>query len=280
MRYYQTINLADHKGEFMLESIVLGMIHGICEWLPVNAERMIVLAKIRLFHATDLSGIIQHALPLRWGSTLALCVYFHQDIRNIFHAIITWSKADEKVKKITALMTGTILVAGVTGAILMIFLMPLSYYFQTLGKIIALLIIILLFATSILQRKIQHPILKNVQKLNLQDIFVLGAIQGLAILPGLSRTGATIACFLMRQFDQTTSIRLSFLMAIPFMLANNIMLGLAKGITFSSGAAAGFFSAFIISLLTIHGFLKVAGKIDLYKFTLLFALLFLLSLSL
>lgn len=264
----------------MLESIVLGMIHGICEWLPVNAERMIVLAKIRLFHATDLSGIIQHALPLRWGSTLALCVYFHQDIRNIFHAAISWPKASAETKKIIALMATTILVAGATGTMLMIFLMPLSYYFQTVGKIIALLIIILLFVTSILQRKTQLSILKDVQGLTLRDILVLGAIQGLAVLPGLSRTGATIACFLMRQFDQATSIRLSFLMAIPFMLANNIMLGLAKGITFSSGAATGFFSAFIISLLTIHGFLKVAGKIDLYKFTLLFALLFLLSLSL
>lgn len=264
----------------MWESIVLGAIQGACEWLPVSAEKMIVLAKIKIFHAQDLVGIIQHVLPLRWGATLALCAYLHKDIKNIFHAIITWPKADEKVKKITALMTGTSLVAGATAAILMIFLMPLSYYFQTLGKIIALLIIILLFATSILQRKIQHPILKDVHKLDLQDIFVLGAIQGLAILPGLSRTGATIACFLMRQFDQTTSIRLSFLMAIPFMLANNIILGLAKGITFSSGAAAGFLSAFIISLLMIHGLFKVAAKIDLYKFTLLFTLLFLLSLSL
>ncbi len=264
----------------MWESIVLGAIQGVCEWLPVSAEKMIVLAKIKIFHAGNLVGIVQHVLPLRWGATLALCIYFRKDIKDLLYAVIAWPKAGAETKKIIALMTGTILVAGVIGAILMIFLMPLSYYFQTLGKIIALLIVILLFATSILQRKIHHPIFKDIQKLGLSDILTLGTIQGLTILPGLSRAGATIACFLMRQFDQTTSIRLSFLMAIPFMLVNNIMLGLVKGITFSGGAAAGFLSAFIISLFMIHGLLKVAAKIDLYKFTLLFTLLFLLSLSL
>jgi undecaprenyl-diphosphatase len=264
----------------MLESIVLGIVQGVTEWLPVSSQSMLVMAKTKLFHANDLSGIIQQALPLRWGTFLAVLFYFRRDVWALFTAAGSLRKAGEETKKTLFFIIFTAIMTGLLGATLLATLMPLTYYFQTSGKLIALFFTILLFVSAILQKDLKNRPEKTTQGLALSDALVLGIAQGLAILPGLSRSGSTIACLLLRHFDKTTTLRLSFLMGLPVMLAGNTALGFTQSMVFSAEALAGLLSSLIFGLLTIQGLLKVAEKIDTTRFTFLLAFLFLLAASL
>ncbi|VAW17354.1 Undecaprenyl-diphosphatase, partial [hydrothermal vent metagenome] len=104
------------------------------------------------------------------------------------------------------------------------------------------------------------------------DSVTLGIVQGFAALPGLSRSGLTVASLLLRKFDEEQAIRLSFLMSIPIVLAGNILLNI-KDFNPTLENLFGFFFSFVFGLATIHILLKVAKKVNFAYFVLLFGLL-------
>ncbi len=110
------------------------------------------------------------------------------------------------------------------------------------------------------------------------DSLLLGGVQGLATLPGISRSGITVSTLLLKKFDDTTALKLSFLMSLPIILLGNILLNIGDiAQTFATASIYGLLTSFIFGLLTIHALIKLSKKINFGWFVLVFAILMMLS---
>ncbi len=97
--------------------------------------------------------------------------------------------------------------------------------------------------------------------LNIKDGIFLGIAQGFAALPGISRSGLTVAVLLLRRFGPTQTFRLSFLMSIPIVLAGNIVMNLGAN-DFHIEHVIGLVFSLVFSLVTIDLLLKIARRIN------------------
>lgn len=104
----------------------------------------------------------------------------------------------------------------------------------------------------------------------------MGFVQGLASLPGLSRSGITVSTLLLRKFDDTSALRLSFLMSLPVILMANIFLNLSY-FSITSATIYGLLSSFIFGYATIALMMKFSRKINWGYFVIIFALIMILS---
>ena len=111
-----------------------------------------------------------------------------------------------------------------------------------------------------------------VENASVWDAIILGIVQGMAILPGLSRSGLTISTLLLRKFDDTHALTLSFLMSLPVVFGGNILLN-ANAFLFTTSNLWGSLFAFGFGLATIHLLLKVSQRLNFGYFVLLFGVL-------
>ncbi len=261
----------------MLEAIILGIIQGVTEWVPVSSEGMFVLAKVKFFHSTfTIEELILQSLFLHLGTFFAALVYFRAEIFALIKALFAFKHTDIETRNTFRFLLLTTLISSVLGFAVMSGIKHFSFSFENSGKAITILVALLLLITAGLQLRSQNQGKKDTKDLKPIDGAMLGIIQGLATLPGLSRSGTTIACLLMKGFDKTVALRLSFLMSLPIILAGNILLNLRKA-QFSAENLVSLAVSFVVGLLSINLLFKVAAKINFGIFVACFALLVLSS---
>ncbi|MAF20198.1 MAG: UDP-diphosphatase [Parcubacteria group bacterium] len=249
----------------MLEAIVLGIIQGVTEWLPVSSEGVLVLVQTRFFGKQDIEQLIRQALFLHLGTFLAAFLYFRKDVFTVF-----------KRKALFNFLLITTIITGILGYALLRLFINLGEQVEFSGKLITLAIGLLLLITAILQIKVNKKGDKKVMDLTKGDSVLLGVVQGLAVLPGLSRSGLTISALLLRKFDNASALKLSFLMSLPVVLGGNIVLNF-KYFTFSTELLLGLIFSFIFGLLTISLLLKIARKVNFGWFVLIFGVVMIIS---
>lgn len=231
----------------MLKYIILGIIQGIAEFLPVSSSGHLVIMQ-------NLIGVTEEALAvsvvLHLGTSLALVIFFFRDILNLLRNFRVLSYII-----IVTLITGII---GMSG----------KGFFERLFDSPRLVSIALIVTgiILILTRKFMQA---KRRALNIKDAFILGLTQGVAIIPGISRSGITISTLLFRGLDRETSFRFSFLASIPAIFGAAILE--AKDIHLAGNMQAGnLMIGFIVSLLTGLLSLKILkailGKAKLYYF--------------
>ncbi|MFA6379056.1 MAG: undecaprenyl-diphosphate phosphatase [Candidatus Omnitrophota bacterium] len=261
----------------MIEAVVLGIIQGITEWIPVSSEGMFVLAKVKLFHSSlDIQTLILQSLFLHLGTFFAALVYFRKEIAGLIKAIFSFKRSDTETKKTFLFLFLTTIISGLLGVAVMFGMKHFSTYFQDSGKIVTILVSILLLITAALQLRSQEEGKKDAKALRPADGVALGIIQGFAALPGLSRSGTTIACLLIKGFDKTVALRLSFLMSLPIIFAGNIIFNLRKA-QFSPENLVSLAVSFVVGLFSINLLFKIASKVNFGFFVACFALLVLSS---
>ncbi len=244
----------------MIEQLVLGTIQGIAEWLPVSSEGLLVLTQTHFFGQKDLSDFISQALFLHLGTFLAALVYFRKEIITL-----------PKNKKLVRFLILTTLISGLLAFSILKIIDGIESQFLLTGKTITLITGLLLLITGFLQKKSKSKGKREQKDLKTKDGLILGLIQGLAALPGLSRSGSTVAILLLLGFSKTESLKLSFLMSLPIVFLGNLVLNLSY---FSTPALWwGLLASFVFGLLTIHLLLKLAQKINFGKFVIFLGLL-------
>lgn len=259
----------------MVESIVLGAAQGIFEWLPISSEGIILLLKTSLFKSNlSLAGLINYALFLHLGTLLAVLIYFRKEAAVLFTSLLDYKKTDKK-KVINFYVLATI-VSGIVGLVILKLLDYFGNEFSLGGKGIALLVGFALLATAFMQFKKKAGSYKTEKDLKIADGFILGVLQGLSIIPGLSRSGLTVSGLLLRKFNDTTALKLSFIMSLPIVLAGNIILNLDK-FAFSLENLIGLVFSFLFGIITIHVLLKVSERINFAWFALAFGLIVIIS---
>ncbi len=252
----------------MLENFILGLIQGVTEWLPISSGGLIVLVKTRFFGGTGTEALIKEALFLHLGTFFAVLIYFREDVKKL----VKLNSLEGSTKKLFSFLLIATVITGVLGYILLQVISVLEDFVVIDAKKIMLAIGILLLITAYLQLRSKNTQFKKEKELNKKDGILLGLVQGLAVLPGLSRSGTTVATLLMRGYDDSVSLRLSFLMSLPVVLAGNIFLNF-RDFTFSIELLIGLITSFVFGLLTIDGLIRLAKKINFGYFVLIFALL-------
>jgi len=249
----------------MLEQIVLGIVQGIVEWLPVSSEGVLVLIRANFFPIEQgLEKTLREVLFLHLGTFLAALLYFRKDVWQLITL-----KGDKKVFNFLLITT---IISGLLGYVLLKLFINLEENLVLSSKIVTLIIGLLLLITAGLQIRIKKQGHKQIKDLKNNDSFLLGIMQGLAALPGLSRSGLTVSALLLRKFNSQDALKLSFLMSLPIVLAGNIVLNFGS-FSFSLELFVGLIFSFVFGLLTINLLLKIAKVFNFGYFVLLFAIL-------
>jgi len=261
----------------MFEQIILGIIQGIAEWLPVSSEGLIVLAQTNLFHSFgNIEDAIRQALFLHFGTFLAALLYFRRDVRKLIETIFSYKSQPQETQKLFSFLLITTMISGALGLLLIKTLSSIASQLESQGTIITLIVGCLLLGTAFLELKAKKGGYRELRELTIMDSIVLGIVQGFAALPGLSRSGLTVSALLLRKLDKTYALKLSFLMSLPIVLAGNLVLNF-NALVWSAETLVGLFFSFIFGLATIHLLLKLAEKINFGYFVLFFGILTILS---
>jgi undecaprenyl-diphosphatase len=247
----------------MIEAAVFGILQGILEWLPVSSQGNLVLVMIGLFGMLP-SLALKYAIFLHSGTLMAALIYFRKDVAGILRGLGTYRPGfSEGNRLVTFLIASTVLTVLVG---LPIFLFLASSPFA--GELFIALVGIALIATGILQKYSGSGKLKSENSLGWKDSLLLGIVQGLSIIPGISRSGITVSSFLIRGYRPDEALRLSFIMSIPVILVAQVGLSLLDGMPQLGidKAFAGLLCSLVFGLLFIHVLMKTAGRVKFWLF--------------
>ena len=244
----------------MLHAIILGFIQGIAEWLPVSSQALIVLVNTHFFGGAFFDSV-QYALFLHLGTILAATIYFWKDIVSLVKQLPSWfSSNNKKEHELTFYILSTF-VSVIIAGILVVVMKKIGEPSAAVIQITTIGIGVLLLITAGLQwlsRKNTHA---EKDSTNTLDAIIAGIGQGIAALPGISRSGTTVAFLLLRNVRAAKALELSFIMSIPFVIVGNVALNFSSTVWTWSGLV-GLIVACAVGLASIHLFLKAVQKIN------------------
>jgi len=247
----------------MLQAIVLGLIQGLTEFLPISSSGHLLL--IQRFSTWPDLGLAFDAF-LHLGTVLALIVYFRKDIMRLLRAL--FDKDDKQGRKLWLLIIIGIIPAGLAGW------WGRDYVSNDL-RLSGLVIFNLIFWGLIMGmadryiNKVKERISEETN-MKWRQALIIGLAQALALLPGTSRSGITITAGLFQGIDRRTSARFSFLMGIPLIAAAGI-LNLIKLLNSPETVnylqlSLGFIFSFISGLIAIRWLINILSKYSLKWF--------------
>ncbi|MCF7910734.1 undecaprenyl-diphosphate phosphatase [Candidatus Pacearchaeota archaeon] len=262
----------------IIQQVTLGIIQGITEWLPVSSSAFITLIMTNFFQVNDISFLLHSALLLHLGTFFAALIYFRKDVWKLTKSLFNYSSSDKKTKKVLNFLIISTIISGILGLVILKILTGFESQLELTGKTITFLIAVLLLFTGIIQIKTSSRkkiiSLKKEKDITKNDSVILGLLQGLATLPGISRSGITVSGLLLKKFDDTTALKLSFLMSLPIVLIGNLILNFSDLTQIATSTSIyGLLASFIFGLATISGLMKLSKKINFGWFVLIFALL-------
>jgi undecaprenyl-diphosphatase len=257
----------------MIEQIVLGIIQGITEWLPVSSKGILILVKTHYFHDKEgLETMIRSILFLHLGTFLAALIYFWNDVKHLFKALFNFPGQPKEVQNLFIFLFLTTAISGSLGLCLLKLLDKIASKSSSTEKFLTILTGCFLLITAYLQFRSKHGGTRQEKDLKTSDGIILGLTQAFAAIPGLSRSGTTIAALVLIGFEKVHAVRLSFLMSLPIVLIGNIVLNF-KHFVVTQEALVGVGVAFIVGIATIHVLLKLVERVNFGVLLIIFATL-------
>lgn len=249
--------------EIILKAIILGIIQGLAEFLPISSSGHIELGKA-LFNANFGEDNLSFSILVHGATVLSTIVVFRKDIIEIIRDLFEfkWNESTKFVIYILISMLPVLLVG--------LFLKDwLEGFFN--GKILFVGCMLLFTGILLLVTTLKHV---NHEHLSNGKAFLIGIAQAVAVLPGISRSGATIATGLLLGVQKDKIARFSFLMVIPPILGAMLLDGkdlLETGFTSElslPALAGGFIAAFITGLIACNWMIRIVkkGKIQYFAY--------------
>ena len=229
---------------------------GLVEWLPVSSQG-IVAGVYALIIDASLDEAVEFALWLHVGTVPSVLIALRHDIADIAREFLARPQDPSPTVRFLAIAT---LVSGVVGLPLLLTLSGIS---SVGGTAATGLIGCFMLVTGYFQLRRHESDDHTREDLGLIDSLLVGVAQGLAVIPGLSRSGMTVAVLLSRRVDRKRALTLSFLLSVPASLAASIYVGIESGLVFEVEAIFAAFVAFVVGLLTIKALMAAAEKMNL-----------------
>ena len=259
----------------LLQAIIMGIVQGLSEFLPISSSAHLVISSNLYKYITgiehhELSEEIFLDIMLHLGTLIAVLIFFRKDISEIVKALCIGIKKRDFSEN-TAKIGLYILIGTVITAIVAYPMQKIAEHLVASPHIVGFLLVItgmLLIGSELYSKKLKE---KSTQIDFKTSIFVAIA-QGLAALPGFSRSGLTIAAALFNKKERLASARYSFLLSIPIILGASMIYPIIK-IDFSefvsfnwTAIIIGTVVSGIVGYLCIKYFLKFVGKYSLSFF--------------
>ncbi len=242
-------------------NIIVALVQGLLEWLPVSSEGHVILFA-RIFGGVSAEDALTIAVWLHLGSSAAVVLNFRKTIFNMF------TLRDRRLLKHILLAT---IATAITAVPLYLWLRETITLFQ--GQMINSLVGLLLILTSILlyitvrRGRILGP-LSFSSPVDEQKAISAGLAQGLAVLPGLSRSAVTMCALLLQRVEKVTTLRFSFLMSVPAVmgiLVFDILVGNVGAIAIPLlDLILMEIIVFVVSILCMQALIRLAARVEFW----------------
>ncbi len=204
----------------ILHAILLGIIEGITEFLPVSSTGHLTIAERLLGYDIGDPAITAFTAFIQTGATLATMLYFRKDLWRVlkawFNGLSGRAKRGADYKLGWGIIIGSIPIAIVGIAF--------KEHIETTIRSLWIVAIGLLAWSAVMYLTERYAKQSRSEKsATWKDTLFIGLVQCMSLVPGVSRSGATISASFMRGFDRVTATRLSFFLSIPALLAAGIL---------------------------------------------------------
>lgn len=257
----------------LLEAIILGIIQGLTEFLPVSSSGHLELAKALFGDTSVPQESLTFTVVLHAATALSTIVVFRKEIAEIFRGLFQFKWNEEMQFSVKIILS--MIPAVVIG---LAFEKELESFFG--GEVLLVGFMLLVTAVLLLLADKAKNTNKNV---SFKSSVIIGISQAIAMLPGISRSGATISTSVLLGVDRTKAARFSFLMVVPLILGKVAKDILSGEINFQSSEivplSAGFIAAFISGLLACTWMIALVKKSKLSYFSLYCAIVGLIAIG-
>jgi undecaprenyl-diphosphatase len=243
----------------LLIAIILGIVEGVTEFLPVSSTGHLILATELL--GFDAEKWAAFNVIIQLGAILAIIVLYWRTFWAVIEGLI-------RNQAMSWRFVRNVLIAFLPSAILGFIL--IKYIEALLGdpKVVAVMFILGGLAILAIERLVKRTDIVGVAEMPLKTVIGVGLIQCLSMIPGVSRSGATILGGLSLGVERRTAAEFSFFLAIPTMLGattlelvkhHDTLLAGASGVGFGT-VAVGFIVSFVVAIVVVKGFVHYISR--------------------
>ena len=242
----------------VITAIILGIVEGVTEFLPVSSTGHLILASALLGYNSDYWALFNIVIQL--GAILAIVVLYWRTFWAVLQGLL---KFDPTSIRFVRNLLVAFLPAAVIGLVLH------KQIEKLLGSPLTVAVALIVGGIAIIgiERTVKEGNVKGVADIPLPKVIAIGFIQCLAMIPGVSRSGATILGALSLGVERRTAAEFSFFLAIPTMLGATVLelvtkrheLMAANSVGFGL-IAIGFVVAFIVALVVVKWFVGLVGR--------------------
>ena len=250
----------------LIHAIILGIVEGVTEFLPISSTGHLTIAEKLLGYQVDATSITAFTAVVQVGAIAAAIVYFRKDIVRIAKG--WWIGLRKPSKRGNDYWMGWYIVIGTApiAVVGLLFRDVIENSLRGLWVVAAGLILwsIVMFIADRVGRETRKE-----QDITWKDALFIGAMQCVALIPGVSRSGATISAGLFRNIDRVAATRLSFFLGIPALLAAGGLQAVSYAGQISEhvgwlSMSVGIVMSFVVGYLSIAWLLKFVSH---YNFT-------------
>jgi undecaprenyl-diphosphatase len=238
------------------DALLLGVVEGLTEFLPVSSTGHLTIAEGILGLEVDDESVTAFTAVIQAGAIAAVLVYFRHDIARLIGAVVRGlrkpeARQDPDWRMAWYVVAGSIPIGIVGLAAKGVIEGPL--------RLLAVVAIALILWSPVLvyaEKRARQD--REERQLTLTDALVVGGVQCLALVPGVSRSGATISAGLLRGLDRVSATRLSFFLSIPALTAAAVLelpASLGEGVG-AGPTLVGTLVAFVVAYASIAWLLR------------------------
>ena len=239
--------------------IILGALQGIFEWLPISSEGNITVILTALGYQPG--NAVSLALFLHLGTAVSATVYYRTTLYTILHSFEDWFRSESTSVPLVFYFVAT-LTSGVVGIGSYTLLQEVVSVLT--GGAVVILIGVLLILVGIFQHVSTEQTTMASPDPTVADAVLVGVAQGLAILPGITRSGMTTGTLLLRGYNGSDAFQFSFILSIPAAIGGGVLAAADSGLQGFSplGAGVAFLTAAVVGYLSIDVLLRLVNRIS------------------
>jgi undecaprenyl-diphosphatase len=242
----------------LLTVILLGIVEGVTEFLPVSSTGHLILATRLLGWDAERWALFNIVIQL--GAILAIVVLYWRTVWTVVVGVLKWEAGAVRFAR-------NILIAFIPAAVIGLILHKKIEALLGNAEVVAIALMAGGVAIIAIERMAKPGEVRGVADIPLKTVVMIGFIQCLAMVPGVSRSGATILGALLLGVERRTAAEFSFFLAIPTMLGASVLELFKNRHELASGTgvgaldiAIGFVVAFAVAVIVVRWFVNLIGR--------------------
>ncbi len=247
----------------MLKSLVLGIVEGITEWLPISSTGHMILVNEFLKNRNGFTASDLYLYVIQLGAILAVVTLYFRRLNPFAPSKTKTERAD------TWSMWFKVIVACVPAAVIGLLLDPIMEKFEN-WQVVSATLILYGVAFIIVEKRQKKAQIYNMGEMTYKTALLIGAFQVLSIIPGTSRSGSTILGAMILGCSRGVAAEFSFFLAIPVMFGVSFLKIMKYGLLMSGQDLAvlitGMAVAYVVSMMSIKFLMNYVRKHDFKSF--------------